>query len=75
MFDLYDVVRLKSDDIEHGVKTTYMGAIIDISKDKKRYAVEFVDENGDTVEDALFTDYETDELVLVMPFSQVKGQE
>lgn len=62
MFCLYDVVRLKNDDTKNGVKREYIGSIIDILDGGKAYTVEFIDENGETVDDALFAHYLEEQL-------------
>ena len=64
MFNLLDVVRLKNDDIEAGVKKTYKGAIVDVLDKGQAFTVEFFDEKGNTVEKALFKEYTTDQLEL-----------
>ena len=72
MFYLYDVVRLKEDDKLNGVKSTYIGAVVDVHTDSKgeAYTVEFIDEQNETIEKALFTEYKPDELVLVERYKQ-----
>lgn len=61
MFKELDVVRLKVDDVEVGVKTTYLGTIVDLLTPDV-FTVEFVDENGDTIEAALYKVYSADQL-------------
>ena len=56
MFALYDIVVLREDDPEAGVKAGTEGTVVDIQDGGKAYTVEFFDENGDTIE-ALFKDY------------------
>ena len=63
MLKLFDMVRLRSDDEEHGVKSTYDGTVVDVLADGEAYTVEFFDENGETVESALFTEYTESQLV------------
>lgn len=65
MFKLLDVVRLKEDDLEVGVMKTYQGTIVDVLNKGQAFTVEFFDEKGDTVEDALFKEYTVDQLELV----------
>lgn len=71
MFELYDVVSLVRDDEKHGVKKEYIGAIVDILADGDAYTVEFVDEQGDTIEDALFTEYRDNDLRLIKSFRDI----
>ena len=66
MFSLFDVVRLKKEDARFGVKTSYYGAVVDIHGRGAAYTVEFVDENGETIEDALLVDYRDEDLELVI---------
>lgn len=65
MLQLYDVVALNRDDLQHGVKKGQKGTVIDILENGEAYTVEFVDENGETVEQALFTEYEEKDLELL----------
>ena len=67
MFELYDTVRLKEENTELGIKPSNIGAIVDVLGNGEAYTVEFVDENGDTIEDALFAEFSEDELELVKP--------
>lgn len=62
MFSLYEMVRLKNDDLRHNVKSTYIGTIVDILDEGRAYTVEFINENGNTVDDALLTEYTYNEL-------------
>ena len=62
MFALYDIVVLREDDPEAGVKAGTEGTVVDIQDGGKVYTVEFFDENGDTIEDALFKDYLPEQL-------------
>lgn len=73
MLELYDVVSLVNDDIEHGVKKEYIGAVVDVLSGGEAYTVEFVDDKGETVEDALFTEYKENELRLIKPFREVEA--
>ena len=65
MLKLYDVVKLRKNDEAHGVKDSYTGTIVDVLSEGEAYTVEFFDEKGETVEDALLTEYYPDDLVLV----------
>ena len=64
---LLDIVSLVSDDPEHGVRKGYKGTIVDIHSDGEAYTVEFVDEEGNCVEKALFTEYQREDLILLRP--------
>ena len=61
----HDIVRLKEDRNDLGVKSSYIGAIIDISPDGIYYTVEFIDENRETIEASLWTEFTKSELVSV----------
>lgn len=50
--DMLDTVRLKQ--AKYGVPAGTVGTIVDISSEGTAYTVEFVDENYDTYEEALF---------------------
>lgn len=65
MLSLYDVVKLKDDDVTNGVKKTNIGAVVDVLDNGKAYTVEFIDDDGETIEKALFTEYTEDQLVRV----------
>ncbi|QIK57775.1 DUF4926 domain-containing protein [Erysipelothrix sp. HDW6A] len=62
-FNEFDVVKLKNDDLEFGVKKSYLGTIVDVQKGT--YCVEFLDDNNNTIEKALDKYYSPDELVKV----------
>ena len=64
MFELYDIVKLKVDRPDIGVKNTHIGTIIDYVEDENVYSVEFVDESGDTIEDSIYEYFSPDELIL-----------
>ena len=57
MFRLLDVVRLKKDNLHYGVPTTVSGTIVDVHEGGKAYTVEFIDNEGNTFEDALFDEF------------------
>ena len=63
MFDLHELVALKVDRDDIGVKSTFLGTVIDVVDDGAAYSVEFVDDNGETVEDSIFAYFLEDELV------------
>ena len=71
MFGLYDVVSLVNDDEKHGVKKEHIGAVIDILSGGEAYTVEFLDDKGNTNEEALFTEYKESELRLVSRYEDV----
>jgi len=62
---LYDTVRLKKDNEELGVKASYLGTIVDVLNGGEAYTIEFVDENGDSIEAALFAEFKPDEFDVV----------
>ena len=64
MFRLNDTVHLKEDSKEYGVPKTAIGAILDVQHGGAAYTVEFIDEEGNTYEDALYADFTEDELEL-----------
>ena len=62
MFRLYDTVKLrKPTEIIHA---DYIGAIIDVLTNGEAYTVEFIDNNGETIDDSLFCEFTEDELIL-----------
>lgn len=65
MLKLHDVVRLKNDNKKYGIPADAIGAIVDVLGDGSAYTVEFVDGEGNTYEEALFTEFRADELILV----------
>ena len=67
MLKLYDIVRLKTTNKQLGLSTKCIGTIVDVLNDGKAFTVEFIDDFGNTVEEALFTEFAPEELVKV-PF-------
>ena len=65
MLRLHDVVQLKNENKEYGIPAGTTGAIVDVLGEGSAYTVEFVDNDGNTYEDALFTEFREDELILV----------
>ena len=59
---LLDIVMLKEEDKEHGVSKGCIGTIVDVLGDGDVFTVEFFDENGDTIMDALMTEYKENQL-------------
>lgn len=57
MLKLFDIVTLKNDDPETGVKAGTEGTIVDILGNGKAFTVEFFDEDGNTIEASLYTEY------------------
>lgn len=68
MLELYDIVSINHDNKDLGLKKGQEGTIVDVLAEGSAFIVEFYDENGETVEDALFADFRPDELVLVKSF-------
>ena len=54
MLKLFDIVTLKNDDPETRVKA---GTIVDVLGNGKAFTVEFFDEDGNTIEASLYTEY------------------
>lgn len=59
----YDIVRLKYEDKEIGIKTSYTGTVINADSDMA--TVEFFDENGETIEASIYKEYNNDDLIIV----------
>lgn len=57
MLKLFDTVTLKNDDPETGVKAGTEGSIVDVLGNGKAFTVEFFDEDGNTIEASLYTEY------------------
>jgi ribosomal protein L35AE/L33A len=55
MLKLLDIV--KADDPDTGLKAGTEGTIVDVHGNHEAYTVEFSDEDGNTIEEALFKDY------------------
>ena len=62
MLSLHTLVRLKTDDPEHGITTSFNGVIIDIGE---KYLVQFFD--GDPVDGIVQGEYMEEELICVSP--------
>lgn len=58
-----DVVRLKKEDEEYGVKHGCLGTVVDVQGNE--FCVEFIDENGNTILKALDKYYPSEELEVV----------
>lgn len=65
MFKLYDIVKLIKEDETNNVSTSFHGTIVDVLDGCKAYTVEFFDDNGDSIENALMKEYLASELVLL----------
>ena len=68
MFQLYDMVKLKNGDATVSVSPNDIAVIVDIAKSKNGevvYTLEFIDENGNTNEDALYKYYTSREMVKI----------
>lgn len=63
MFQMLDLVRLKKSNMELGVTTNMLGTVVDVSGHGKAYTVEFIDTDGNTVEEALDVLFTDDDLV------------
>ena len=62
---LHDVVKLKHDRPDLGIKSSFLGAVVDILDGGCILTVEFVDENGDTIDTSIYTYFKYDELEFV----------
>jgi len=65
MFELFDIVKLKEDRPDLGIKTNFLGTVIDVLDDGTVYTVEFIDENNETIDESIFTYFYESELVRV----------
>jgi DNA-directed RNA polymerase subunit RPC12/RpoP len=65
MFELLDIVRVKKEYPELSLTSNNIGTVVDIHNGGEAYTVEFIDENGDTIEQALYTDFTESELEYV----------
>ena len=65
MLDLYTTVKLKKKHPELHLKEGSLGAVVDVLKNGEAYTVEFLDENGNTNEEALYTYFKENELEVV----------
>ena len=62
MFELLDIVRVKKEYPELSLTPKHIGTIVDVHNGGEAYTVEFIDENGDTIEKALYTEFTESEL-------------
>ncbi len=69
--ELLDIVKLKKDDEKHGVKESYQGTIVDVHGNGDVFTVEFFDDDGKTIDEALWTVYNEDDLELVTAFKDM----
>ncbi len=58
----FDVVHLKENDDEAGVKTSYLGTIVDVIA-PGLFTVEFLDSEGETILPALMKTYTENQLI------------
>lgn len=65
MFELNDMVKVKKEYPELSLTPKHIGAIVDAHNGGEVYTVEFIDENGDTIEQALYTEFTESELEYV----------
>ncbi|MDR0852909.1 MAG: DUF4926 domain-containing protein [Clostridiales Family XIII bacterium] len=69
MFNLFDIVKLKSPKINLGITSNDIGAIVYIHNDGEAYGeaytVEFLDSDNETIMESLFMEFTPDELTLV----------
>ena len=62
MFELLDIVRVKKEYPELSLTPNNIGTIVDVHNGGEAYTVEFVDENLETIEEALYTEFAESEL-------------
>ena len=62
MLNLYDVVTLKEDDQETGIRKGTEGTVVYIHGNGEAYTVEFFDKDGDTIEAAFDKEFTENEL-------------
>ena len=62
MLKLFDIVTLKNDDPETGIKAGTEGTIVDVLSNGKAFTVEFFDKDGNTIEASLYTEYTPEQL-------------
>ncbi len=62
-FKELDVVKLKNDDDVRNVKADFLGVIVDVQANGQALNVEFVNDDGDTVLEALDHYYSPNELI------------
>ncbi len=62
MFELHDIVRVKKEYPELSLTPKNIGTIVDIHNGGEAYTVEFIDENLETVEEALYREFAESEL-------------
>lgn len=65
MLNLYDVVKTKKDYPDLSLTKENIGAVVDVLNGGEAYTVEFIDDSGDTIEDALFTEFKENDLILI----------
>ena len=65
MLKLLDVVKLKNDREDVGVKASFIGTVVDVLENGEAYTVEFTDENKETIMKSLYTTFNEDELVKI----------
>ena len=57
MLKLFDIVTLRNDDPKTGINAGTEGTIVDVLGNGKAFTVEFFDEDGNTIEASLYTEY------------------
>ncbi len=65
MFNLFDVVRLKKPLKKYGLTVENIGTIVDIQGDGNTLVVEFIDKNGNSIDEALFENFKPEDLELI----------
>lgn len=62
MFELHDIVRVKKEYPELSLTPNNIGTIVDIHNGGEAYTVKFIDENLETIEEALYREFSESEL-------------
>ena len=62
MIELLDIVTLRNDDPETGIKAGTEGTIVDVLGNGKAFTVEFLNEDENTIEASLYTEYTPERL-------------
>ena len=65
MFNLYDIVKTKKDYPELFVTKENIGTVVDVLNSGEAYTIEFINEDGETIEDALFKEFKENELIRI----------
>ena len=73
MLNLHDIVTLKEDDLETGIRKGTEGTVVDIHGNGEAYTVEFFDRDGDTIEASFDKEFTENEIKAAFKRDQFKG--